>query len=95
MFYYKVTDETKKLLDVIDSFNFRYYNPKSKKFLKCQENLAQYIRLNSGQLYRVGWFQPEIKEMEGKYPIAFLELISKKEYDEYMAEMAKVESEQK
>lgn len=89
---YRKTDD--QLLGVATSFNFRYYNPKSKKILKCQEDLAQYIEIDY-QLYTIGWFQPEVKEMEGKYPMASLEIISKEKYDEYMAAMAKVESEQK
>lgn len=91
MYYYKVFYQD-KIITITNSSSLRYYNPKSKKMLRCKENLAQYITADS-QLYRVGWFQPECKEMIGKYPTALLELATEEEYEKYMAEMAKVESE--
>lgn len=95
MFYYKVSDENDNFLGVVSSLHLRYYHPVSKRILCCNEEQAQYVRLDNQHLYRIYWFKPECAEMRGKYPDAHLCLATKEEYDEYMAEMAKVESEQK
>lgn len=95
MFYYKVYNtNNENFIGIANSLDLRYYNLRSKKLLCCTENLAQYI-VCKGQIYRIHWFQDEFEEMKNTYPSANLELISREEYDEYMAEMAKVESEQK
>lgn len=94
MFYYKVYDED-KFLGVATSLHLRYYSPKVQRILCCREEGAQYIRLDNDQLYRVYCFADECAEMRGKYPDASLRMATKEEYDEYMVEMAKVESEQK
>lgn len=95
MFYYKIYDENFNFLGVINSLHLRYYNPKSKKILCCDEKLAQYARLNDNHIYRIYCFQDENAEMIGKYPDANLRMATKEEYEKYIAEKAKVESEQK
>ena len=95
MFYYKVLDEQENILGVVNSLHLRYYNPNSKKILCCDEKKAQYVRLDDEHLYHVYWFQPECEEMKGKYPDAQLHMSTEEEYENYIAEMAKVESEQK
>ena len=94
MFYYKVYDED-KFLGVATSLHLRYYSPKIQRILCCHEEGAQYVRLDNEQLYHIYCFADECAEMRGKYPDARLCMATKEEYDEYMAKMAKVESEQK
>lgn len=94
MFYYKILDEQNNFLGVASSLHLRYYNPISKQILCCNENKAQYIRLGN-QLYHIYWFEQECEEMKGKYPDACLNMATREEYENYIAEMAKVESEQK
>lgn len=89
MYYYKVFDINGELIDKINSRSLKYsYNG---KILNCMEDLAQYV-LAKGQLYRIGWLNPEDPTSKGKYPMAQMETISKEEYMEWLE---KQNSEQK
>lgn len=88
MHYYNLYDEQEQFLGVISSLHLRYFNPKNKLILCCNEEKAQYASLNN-KLYLVEWFRPEPKELKGQYPLALLGLTTREEYEKYIAEMAK------
>lgn len=81
MYYYKVLNEKEEFLDIVDSRALRYsFNG---KIFACLEDQAQYVYA-ANQIYRVGWLHKEDKELEGKYPEALMQVISKEEYEKYM-----------
>ena len=88
MYYYNLYNEQEKLLGVISSLHLRYFNPKNKLILCCNEEKAQYASLND-KIYLVEWFRPEPKELKGKYPLALLEVITKEDYENYIMEINK------
>ena len=90
MNYYNLYNANNELLGVVTSLHLRYYNPESKMILCCNEEKAQYARLNDSQLYRVHWFNDECPEMIGKYPDARLTLSNKEEYNAYMKKIGKL-----
>ncbi len=93
MYYYNLYDEQEKFLGVISSSHLRYFNPKNKLILCCNEEKAQYASLNN-KIYLVEWFRPESEELKGEYPLAILGLTTREEYEKYIAEQnEKIESE--
>ena len=90
MNYYNLYNENNELLGVVTSLHLRYYNPDSNMILCCNEEKAQYARLNDNQLYRVHWFQDEHPTMIGKYPDAQLTLSNKQNYELYISKIEKL-----
>lgn len=88
MNYYKLYDEQQNFLGVVSSLHLRYYNPKNKLILCCDEDKAQYVRFE-GKLYLVYWFNSEPEELKGKYAPALLDMATKEEYDNFVAEREK------
>ena len=88
MNYYKLYDEQQNFLGVVSSLHLRYYNPNNGLILCCDEDKAQYVRFE-GELYLVYWFNSEPVELKGKYTPVLLDMATKEEYDNFMAEREK------
>ncbi len=94
MLYYKILNIKNETEGFITLKDFCFYHPQRKKmFLTNELRKAQYV-IFKGQYYTTDWLA-ESPELIGKYPKLMIDPATKEEYDEYMAEMAKVESEQK
>ena len=89
MLYYKILNTDKH--GFVSLRDFRFYHPgRQRMYMTMDLQKAQYV-IFQGQYYKVAWLA-EAPELIGKYPELIIDLVSE---EEYMAEMAKVESEQK
>ena len=92
MFYYKVLDNNDNLIDIVNSYDLRYWH--KGRIFSCLEPQAQYIYA-ANKLYRVGWLNVESPEVAGRYPLAQMAICTKEEYEKYKEEQFVAESVQK
>ena len=80
MYYYKVFDLNDKMLGVCSSLDLYYYSEKTNRFVHEFESLAQYVCVNDS-FYRVEAMNDENLSQRGKYPIAYMNIITQDEYE--------------
>lgn len=82
VYYYKVMNLKGETIGIVNSYALRCYNERNNRILCCNESLAQYICVNDS-LYRVAMFSNEHPLMKGKYPEAYVDLVTEEEYQKY------------
>jgi len=62
MKYYKLVLDN-QIIGAISSRNFIRFSPRTNSYLRCDENLGEYISYE-GQLYRATWMCPIVMQEE-------------------------------